>query len=87
MLSITIMFGQNPFSTRLTHGPKLDALVWLLRSSVLRGTPTASAENIQFQNAKVLPEKKIVASRTAGEVCKTDNSGATDVNAPFMTAP
>jgi hypothetical protein len=44
----------HPFSARLTHGLKLDRVVWLLRCSVLRGTPMASAKNIQFQKAKVL---------------------------------
>jgi len=28
-------------SARLTHGPKLDTSLWLLRCSVLRGTPMA----------------------------------------------
>jgi hypothetical protein len=45
----------HPFSARLTHGLKLDTVVWLLRCSVLRGTPVASAKNIQFQKANVLP--------------------------------
>jgi hypothetical protein len=44
----------HPFSARLTHGLKLDTVVWLLRCSVLRGTSMASAKNIQFQKAKVL---------------------------------
>jgi hypothetical protein len=44
---------QGP-SARLAHGPKLDTVVWLLRFSVLRETPTASAKNIHFQKAKVL---------------------------------
>jgi hypothetical protein len=33
---------QKP-SARLTHGLKLDTVVWLLRCSVLRGTPMAAA--------------------------------------------
>jgi hypothetical protein len=44
----------HPFSARLTHGLKLDTVVWLLRCSVLRGAPQASAKNTQFQKAKVL---------------------------------
>jgi hypothetical protein len=54
----------DPFSARLTHGLKLDIVVWLLRCSVLRGTPMASAKNIQFQKAKVLQifkEKGVMA--------------------------
>ena len=35
-------------SARLTHGPKLDTAVWLLRCSVFRETPMASA--IHFKN-------------------------------------
>jgi hypothetical protein len=42
----------HPFSAHLTHGLKLDTVVWLLRCSVLKGTPMASAKNIQFQKAK-----------------------------------
>jgi hypothetical protein len=42
----------HPFSARLTHGLKLDTVVWLLRCSVLRETPMASDVRIQFQKAK-----------------------------------
>jgi hypothetical protein len=48
----------HPFFARLSHGLKLDTVAWLLRCSVLRGTPVASAKNIQFQKAKVLPQVK-----------------------------
>jgi hypothetical protein len=48
----------HTFSARLTHGLKLDTGVWLLRCSVSRGTPMASAKNIQFQKAKVLRIEK-----------------------------
>jgi len=37
-------------SARLTHGLKLDTVVWLLRCSVLRETPMASA--IHFKKLK-----------------------------------
>jgi hypothetical protein len=44
----------HSFSARLTQGLKLDTVVWLLRCSVLRGTPMAPAKNIQCRKAKVL---------------------------------
>ena len=38
-------------SARLTHGLKLDTVVWLLRCSVLRETPMASAIHFKKLNS------------------------------------
>ncbi len=37
-------------SARLTHGPKLDTAMWLLRCSILRETPMASAIHFKKLN-------------------------------------
>jgi hypothetical protein len=39
-------------SARLTSCPKLNAVVWLLRCSVLRGTPMPEDATVHFKNLK-----------------------------------